>query len=156
RSIATKKKRNLKRSDASTMQKNLLIKTGIIIATLLVFLYGMLGIPKGFGKDALKAAIADRIHLGLDLKGGTHLILAVQVNDAVKEQSDHAVEALKEELQKANVAYADISKPDPANQPEKVVIKGVPLDASSKVRTAVNDRLPDFDVTAGADNTWNV
>jgi len=133
------------------MQKNLLLKTGIIVATLLIFVYGMLG-PKMFSGAGLKASLLDRIHLGLDLKGGTHLILQVMVNDAVGAQSDHATEILKDELQKAKVNYADIGKVD--NQPEKVVIKGVPLDASSTVRGIVSDRLPEYDVAAGADNTW--
>jgi preprotein translocase subunit SecD len=133
------------------MQKNLLLKTGIIVAILLIFVYGMLG-PKLFSGAGFKAALLDRIHLGLDLKGGTHLILQVMVNDAVGAQSDHATELLKDELQKAKIAYADIGKLD--NQPEKVVIKGVPVDAASTVRGIVRDRLPEYDVTAAADNSW--
>src|SRR5262249_34991817 len=119
------------------MQKNLLVKTGIIVATLLIFLYGMLGIPKSLSKEGLKLALLDRIHLGLDLKGGTHLILEVQVSDAVNGETDRAIETLKQELGNAHVAYADISKPDP-NQPEKVVIKGAPLDATSQIRSVVS------------------
>lgn len=133
------------------MQKNLLLKTGIIVAILLIFVYGMLG-PKLFSGAGLKAALLDRIHLGLDLKGGTHLILQVMVNDAVGAQSDHATEILKDELQKAKVNYADVGKLD--NQPEKIVIKGVPLDASSTVRGIVSDHLPEYEVAAGPDNSW--
>src|SRR6476661_1033865 len=133
------------------MQKNLLLKTGIIVAILLIFVYGMLG-PKLLSGAGLKAALLDRIHLGLDLKGGTHLILQVMVNDAVGAQSDHATEILKDELQKAKVNYADVGKVD--NQPEKIVIKGVPLDASSTVRGIVSDRLPEYDVAAGPENSW--
>lgn len=133
------------------MQKNLLLKTGIIVAILLIFVYGMLG-PKLFSGAGFQAALLDRIHLGLDLKGGTHLILQVMVNDAVGAQSDHATELLKDELQKAKVTYADIGKLD--NQPEKVVIKGVPLDATSTVRGIVSDHLPEYEVAAGPDNSW--
>jgi len=133
------------------MQKNLLLKTGIIVAILLIFVYGMLG-PQLFSGAGFKASLMDRIHLGLDLKGGTHLILQVMVNDAVGAQSDHAVELLKDELQKAKVNYADIGKVE--NQPEKIVIKGVPLDASSTVREIVSHRLPEYDVVAGPDNSW--
>src|ERR1043165_6755029 len=133
------------------MQKNLLLKTGIIVATLLIFVYGMLG-PKMFSGAGLKASLLDRIHLGLDLKGGTHLILQVMVNDAVGGQSVHANEIMKDELQKAKVTYADIAKVD--NQPEKIVIKGAPLDASSTVRGIVSDRLPEYDVTSGSENSW--
>jgi preprotein translocase subunit SecD len=70
------------------MQKKLLLKTGLIVATLLIFLYGMLGIPKSLGKEGLKQALLERVHLGLDLKGGTHLILQVMVDDAVGVKED--------------------------------------------------------------------
>jgi len=136
------------------MQKNLLAKTGLIIAILLVFLYGIFGLPKSFNGDGLKAAVLDRIHLGLDLKGGTHLILEVMVNDAVNAETDRAVETLKDELQKAHITFADISKPDPQNQPERVEIKGVSLDAVSQLRSIVSDRFREYDLAGGANNTW--
>jgi len=136
------------------MQKNLLSKTALIFGVLIVFLGGIFGIPKSLTKDGLKQAVADRIHLGLDLKGGTHLILQVMVNDAVNAQSDHAIELLKDELSKAKVAYADISKPDEKNQPERIVVKGVALDGGTQLRNIVTDHLPEFDVTGGTDNSW--
>ena len=49
-------------------------KTLLIIAVLLVFVFGIFGIPKGIGLSAWKTALTDRIHLGLDLKGGIHLV----------------------------------------------------------------------------------
>ena len=57
--------------------------------------------------------MTDRIHLGLDLKGGTHLILQVQVNDAVKADADRAIERLKDELRTRKINYTDVSQPDP-------------------------------------------
>jgi preprotein translocase subunit SecD len=98
----------------------------------------------------------DRIHLGLDLKGGTHLILQVQVNDAVNVDSDNAVERLKEELRKRKINYAEISKPDPAGKPDTIVIKGVPPESSSELRSLASDRLPEYDLTSGAENSWTV
>lgn len=138
------------------MQKNLLIKTFVIIGVLLVFLFGIFGIPSGFGGDALKTAVLNHIHLGLDLKGGTHLILQVMVNEAVAADSDHAIETIKEQLAKSNISGADISKPDPDNHPERILVQGVPLDATSTLRSIVNDNLPDYDITGGPNNTWNV
>ena len=134
------------------MQKNLLIKLAVIIGVLLVFLYGIFGIPSSLSGDGLKEAVLKHIHLGLDLKGGTHLILQVMVNDAVGAQSDHSIEVLKDELQKAKIPFADISKVD--QQPEKIVVKGVPLDSASAVRGIVSDHLPDYDVAAGTNNSW--
>src|SRR3984893_7775711 len=99
------------------MNKTFRWKIGLILATLLVFAYGILGIPKSLTPDGLLSAMRERIHLGLDLRGGTHLILQVQVNDAVNADSDRAIERLKDALKSANIPYAEISKPDPQNHP---------------------------------------
>jgi preprotein translocase subunit SecD len=61
------------------MRNKSLGTTVLILAILLVFVYGIFGIPKGIGLNAWKTALTDRIHLGLDLKGGIHLVLQVMV-----------------------------------------------------------------------------
>lgn len=137
------------------MQKKLTLKTLFIIGILLVFVYGIFGIPGSFNLDGLKQALLKRINLGLDLKGGSHLILQVEVNDAVNAQTDHAAEQLKEELRKASVNYASITKPDPTNHPEQVVIKGISPDGSSALRKIVNDQLKDYDLS-GVGDTYTV
>ena len=138
------------------MNKNLGWKLALIIGTLLVFVYGIFGIPQSFSGQGLIAAVTKNIHLGLDLKGGTHLILQVQVNDAVNVDSDNALERLKEDMRSKKINYADITKPDPANNPDKIVIKGVPPDSTSDLRSIVSDRLPEYDAASGADNTWTI
>jgi len=55
-----------------------------------------------------------RIQLGLDLRGGTHLILQVQVNDAINVDSDNAIEILKEQLNKKK----SLSRTSPARSAE--------------------------------------
>ncbi len=126
------------------------------MATLVVFLFGIFGVPDSWSGKGLLAAIGNRIHLGLDLKGGTHLILQVQVNDAVKVDSDNAIELLKTDLRAHKINYAEITKPDPVNEPEKIVIKGVPPESRSDLLSIVQDRLPEYSLTSGADNTWTV
>ncbi len=46
------------------MKKNLNSKIALIIAVLLVFVYGIFGLPSGFSGQALKNALTKRIHLG--------------------------------------------------------------------------------------------
>lgn len=138
------------------MNKDLGWKVGLIVGTLLVFLYGIFGIPQSLSGGGLLAAITNRIHLGLDLKGGTHLILQVQVSDAVNVDSDNAVEVLKEQLNKRKIAFADISKPDPANAADRIVIKGVSPDARKDLLDIVSERLAEYDLASGADNTWTL
>jgi preprotein translocase subunit SecD len=134
------------------MQKNLLVKTLIIFGVLLVFLYGIFGIPSGVSGTALKQAVLKQIHLGLDLKGGTYLILEVMVDEAVAAESDHNIELLKDDLGKQKIAFTDISR-DPAH-PDKIVIKGVSLDASSALRPLLQENFREYTAASGADGSW--
>jgi preprotein translocase subunit SecD len=136
------------------MTKNLWIKTLLIIVVLLVFLYGIFGLPQKLSGQGLASAILERIHLGLDLKGGTHLILQVMVNDAVNADTDRAIERLKEDLRSHNISYSDITKPDAVNHPEQIMLKGVPPESSGDLRSLVQDRLPEYNLTSQAENNW--
>jgi preprotein translocase subunit SecD len=137
------------------MNKNLGWKLGVSVATLVIFILGIIGIPRDWSGKGLLAAMQQRINLGLDLKGGTHLILQVQVNDAVNVDSDIAVETLKQGFRTRKINYADISKPDPAN-PDRIVIKGVPPEGSSDLRSIVDDRMPEYNAVSSADNSWTI
>jgi preprotein translocase subunit SecD len=136
------------------MNKNLLSKLALILGILVVFLFGIFGIPQSFSGQGLLTALTNHIHLGLDLRGGTHLILQVQVNDAVNIDSDNAIEVLKEQLNKRKIAFSDISKPDPQNNPDRVVLKGVPPDARKDLLEIASERLPEYNLTSGAENTF--
>jgi preprotein translocase subunit SecD len=138
------------------MNKNLGWKLIVIVATLLVFAFGITGMPDSLSGKGLLAAVQNRIHLGLDLKGGTHLILQVQVNDAVNIDSDNAAERLKSDLRSHKISYTEISKPDPVSSPDKIVLKGVPPEQSSDLRSLVSDRLPEYNLASGAENTWTI
>jgi preprotein translocase subunit SecD len=138
------------------MNKNLTWKLVVVVGILLVFLFGIFGIPKDLSGKGVVAAITNRIHLGLDLRGGTHLILQVQVNDAVNVDSDNAIARLKEDMRSRKINYADITKPDPVSHPEAVVVKGVPPDQTSDFKNIVADRLPEYDAISGAENSWTV
>ena len=138
------------------MNKNLTWKLVVIVGILLIFLFGIFGVPKNWSGSGILAAITDRIHLGLDLRGGTHLILQVQVNDAVSVDSDNAIARLKEDMRTHKISYADITKPDPVNHPDMIVVKGVPPEQSSDFKSIISDRLPDYDASSGAENSWTV
>jgi preprotein translocase subunit SecD len=137
------------------MNKNLGWKLIVILGTLLFFAFGIFGPPDNWS-GGLLTALQNRIHLGLDLKGGTHLILQVQVNDAVNVDSDNAVERLKADLRARKINYAEISKPDPVSSPDKIVLKGVPPESRSDLLSIVQDRLPEYNLTSAPDNTWAI
>ncbi len=52
----------------------------------------------------------DKIHLGLDLQGGVHLILEVQVKKAVESYLERVVEDLKPDLRKNKIRVVDLKR----------------------------------------------
>ncbi|HEY3704045.1 MAG TPA: protein translocase subunit SecD [Terracidiphilus sp.] len=137
------------------MKKNLKGRLGLIIAVLLICLYGIFGIPKGVSGKAITDALTNRIHLGLDLKGGAHLILQVQVKEAVNAETDNLVARVQQDLRKANLVFNRVSKPDP-NQPSTVVIEGTAPTASSTVRSTLESKYgTEYDVSS-ANGTWTL
>ena len=80
----------------------------------------------------------------------------MQVNDAVNVDSDNAIARLKEDMRARKINYADITKPDPVNHPEMIVVKGIPPEQASDFKSIVSDRLPDYSPSSGAENSWTV
>jgi preprotein translocase subunit SecD len=138
------------------MNKTLLWKAGLIVATLLIFLFGIFGVPKSFSGQGLLASMGSHIHLGLDLRGGTHLILQVKVNDAVNVDAQNAMEVLKEQMRNRKIDYSELSQPDQQNNPDHIVLKGVQPSSRSDLLSIVQDRLPEYDINGGADNAYNL
>src|SRR5271155_4525549 len=114
------------------MGKNLAGKSAFIVAVLVIFCFGIVGIPHG----GLTQSIKDRIHLGLDLKGGTHLVLEVHVAEAIASATDRDVARLEEDLQKAGVAGATVGKTDPT-RPQTIVVSGIPAAKLSDARSVL-------------------
>ena len=51
---------------------------------------------------------SQKVKLGLDLKGGVHLVLRVNTDDALKATTDLASERLREALDKASIRYTKL------------------------------------------------
>ena len=133
------------------MNRNVKIKIVIIAAVILVCLYGIIGIPKS--KDELVANWRKNIHLGLDLSGGTQLVMQVQLQDAFKAYADNSIERLRQELQKDGISTSgDITRNDPMTLEDadkiEIDVKGIPSDKSSAFRGIVNDQFSDWVSTA--------
>ena len=139
------------------MNKNLNKKIALIIAFLAVCIYGIIGVPSGFSGKALTDSLTKNIHLGLDLRGGAHLILQVVVSEAVGAETDDAVARIQQDLKAANLTYTQVYKPDPVKQPEVVKIEGTSPAASGTVRSTLDDKFStDYDLSGGGDNSWTL
>jgi preprotein translocase subunit SecD len=140
------------------MNKNLNKKIAVIIAFLAVCIFGIIGLPSGFSGKALTDSLTKQIHLGLDLRGGAHLILRVMVAEAVGAETDDAVGRVQQDLKTANLSFTQVFKPDPVQQPTVIRVEGTAPAASSTVRTTLDDKFStDYDLSGGgADNTWTL
>jgi preprotein translocase subunit SecD len=129
------------------MGKNLAGKSAFIVAVLVIFCFGIVGIPHG----GLTQSIKDRIHLGLDLKGGTHLVLEVHVAEAIASATDRDVARLEADLQKAGVTGATVGKTDPS-RPQTIIVSGIPAAKLSDARGVLQGSdYANYDVATTAD-----
>ena len=78
------------------------------------------------------------------------------MNDAINVDAQNAIEVLKQQLRNHKIDYADISQTDPQNNPDRLTIKGVQPGARSDLLSIVRDRLPEYDISGGAQDTWNM
>ena len=139
------------------MKKNLRNRILAIIAVLLVSVYGIIGLPSGVSGKALLEAIQKRIHLGLDLKGGAHLILQVQVADAVNAETDNLVGTIQQDLKKAKLAFGQVVKPDPQKNSQEVQVQGVPPASQSAVRSLLDQKYSnEYDLGGGSDGNFTL
>ena len=128
------------------MKKNLNSRVALIIGILLIFTYGIFGVPSGLSGKDLAAAITRRIHLGLDLQGGVHLILQVQVQEAVSDETDSTVARIKQDLKDAHLNYSQVYKPDPS-KPALVKVEGISPTSSNAVHNLLDSKYSnEFDL----------
>ncbi|HEV2576093.1 MAG TPA: protein translocase subunit SecD [Acidobacteriaceae bacterium] len=129
------------------MGKNLKGKTVFIIAVLVIFVYGIFGIPTHGVKDAL----LNRIHLGLDLQGGTHLVLKVHVEEAVNSATDRDMQALNTALQPLG---AQAAKTDLAHPEVITVTGGTPAQQSAIHDVLTGTEYAAYDISSGANGSY--
>jgi preprotein translocase subunit SecD len=131
------------------MKKNLNGRIALIVAVLVIFIYGIFGVPSGVTGSALLASITKRLPLGLDLQGGAHLILQVVVSEAVSAETDSAVGRVQQTLKTANIGFSQVYKPDPA-KPTVIRIEGIAAGKSSDVRSLLDSKYSnEYDFTGG-------
>jgi preprotein translocase subunit SecD len=136
------------------MKKNLKNKVVLIVAVLLICLYGIFGIPSGVSGKALLDALSNRIHLGLDLQGGAHLILQVQVAESVSAETDNSMQEIEQDLKKANLTFSQVYKPDP-KKPEVIRVEGISQSQSSAASSLLDGTkyANEYDLSEGADGS---
>jgi len=81
-----------------------------VILFCIYFLFGYPTFPTSFAQ--MKGNFRNQIQLGLDLQGGTHLILQVQVQEAIAQETDTTVDRVTTQLRSKNVRYDEVRRVD--------------------------------------------
>jgi len=129
------------------MSSQLKWKFVFIAAVLLVCIYGIIGLPVfPTSLTQVKQNLADRIHLGLDLKGGSHLVLQVQLEEAIGQRCDQAVDQISKQLHDKNIGFAEIRRVDDTH----FLVRGVDPATSGSFRDLVNNQFLDWSMSPAA------
>src|ERR1700712_5677525 len=94
--------------------------------------------------------VEKQLKLGLDLKGGVHLVLRVQTDDALRLVTDQETERLREELKTKNIPVTNITAPDSTH----FKVEGVPPANDAAFRTAANEVQANFDRGSGINGSY--
>src|SRR5579859_1039567 len=87
-----------------------------------------------------------QISLGLDLQGGSHLLLEVDMNSVIRERLNAAVDSARTELRNARIGYTGL-----AIQGNQVVLTVRDLDKLDDVRTLAKKIDPELDAAVTPD-----
>src|SRR5262252_1839926 len=127
------------------MTKRVRTRLLVIVAVTILSISLFAGFPPTLAK------MKQRVHLGLDLRGGTQLVLQVVTDDAIRGETDQAIESLRQQLNKDNIAVRQIAR----TQVNTLQAVGVDPNKDGDFRRIVNDRLAEWDLISTAGEVPN-
>jgi preprotein translocase subunit SecD len=120
------------------MNPNLKWKVISIVAIILLCLYFIFGLPNfPTSLGTLRNNFAQQIKLGLDLQGGTHLILQVQVQEAIAQETDQTVDRITSQMRAKNIRYDEVRRVDDTH----IIVRNVSSDQLSQFRDLIHDQF---------------
>jgi preprotein translocase subunit SecD len=96
--------------------------------------------------------MAHQLRLGLDLKGGVHLVLRVQTDDALRIHTTTTSEQMREALRTAGVTPASIA----VTSPTTFHVEGVPADRDAEFRRVADEQAStNYDRSSGVNGAYD-
>ena len=119
------------------MNPNLKWTVLFIFAVIVVCIYFIVGLPNfPTSLTAFKDNFTNQIKLGLDLQGGTHMILQVQVQEAIAQETDQTVDRLTTQMRAKNIRYEEVRRVDDTH----IIVRNVAPDQLSQFRDLIHDQ----------------
>src|SRR5215471_1616554 len=129
------------------MNPNLKWKAVFIAGVIVVSIYGLIGLPTFPTSLAqIKDNFGKQIKLGLDLQGGTHLVLQVQVQEAIAQETDQMVDRLTKQLRDKNISFDEIRRVDDTH----ILVRNVDFQQAAAFRDLVQQQYGNLWDTAPA------
>src|ERR1700733_9534957 len=131
------------------MNKRVRSRALIILGVTILSISLFAGFPPSVAK------MKEKVHLGLDLRGGTQLVLEVVTDDAIRAETDQAIESTRQQLQKENIVFRQLTR----TAPNKFQVVGVDPAKDGDFRRILNERFTEWDLvsTAGeVPNTYTI
>ncbi len=129
------------------MNPHLKWKALFILSIILLCLYGLIGLPQlptSWAKA--KENLSQRIKLGLDLQGGTHMILQVQVQEAISLHCDQTVDRLTAQLRERSITFEEIRRVDDTH----IKVRNVAPEQATAFLDLLRDTFPEWDAAPAA------
>ncbi|MEP6635633.1 MAG: protein translocase subunit SecD [Acidobacteriota bacterium] len=143
-------------------QKNLIQRTVIIVLVTLVSLYIVIG-PRhrprlsDFTWSGIKATLASNIHLGLDLKGGSHLVMHVKTDDFLKNLTEGTALAIQNAAREVGAPAKDVKTETAGNY--RIILEAADAAKLNDIEEAAKKKIEinDWSVSrSGGTITWNL
>ncbi len=130
------------------MNTNLKLKIGLLFT---LILFSAMTIVPSFYKDAPgwweKYLAPQGLQLGLDLQGGVHMVLRVDLDKAVANSLDFAAQDLKKGLAKKNISAVRLDSPDAG----QVIFTLPNTGVLGEIKEIMKEDFPDMDIEVQAE-----
>ena len=126
-------------------KKNLLQRTIIIALVTLAGIYIVIGPRRrptlqDFTWSGIKATLASNIHLGLDLKGGTHLVMRVKTDEVLKNLTLADAIAIEKAAKDAGLPVKEV-KPETTGGNYRIVLEATDASKLAEIEEAAKQKL---------------
>jgi preprotein translocase subunit SecD len=126
-------------------KKNLLQRTIIIVLITLVGIYVVIGPRRrptlhDFTWSGIKATLASNIHLGLDLKGGSHLVMRVKTDEVLKTLTMTNAAAIQVAAKDAGLPVKEV-RPEPSAGNYRITLEATDSSKLAEIEEAVKKKV---------------
>lgn len=131
------------------MNKRIRVRSIVILVVIVLSILLFAGVPPSI--EGLKK----NVRLGLDLQGGSQMVLQVNVEDAIRATTDQTIESLRTQLEKDGITVRQIAR----TEVDILEARGVDPAKDTAFRNIIEGTFPDFDIVSSKSegaNTYTV